>query len=329
MSYKADVLIVTVTEAESLAVMQVFAQSVGHESTPQSIDRRVYFNLGEVNGARVILTQSEMGSGGLGASQQTVRKGIEVFSPTAVIMVGIAFGINKEKQSIGDILVTEKLCLYDLQRMGTRDDRPQIISRGDKPHASPWLINHLRSAKLIWKGPKVRFGVVLTGEKLVDNLDFRDQLHGFEPEAIGGEMEGAGLYVACQDEKVDWILVKGICDWADGKKGDDKDARQRTAVQNAAGFVLEALQFARIDWSKQSGKTMQLSQSPELSGGTSHPEILAPALAMARRSLAILEEKAAGYGKLEMPTHLQLDLEEKRRQVAELDARLRFGEVNG
>ena len=65
----------------------------------------------------------------------------------------------------------------------------------------------------------MRFGDGLSGEKLVDNLDFRDQLLNLEPEAIGGEMEGAGLYVACQDKKVDWILVKAVCDWADGQKG--------------------------------------------------------------------------------------------------------------
>jgi hypothetical protein len=84
---------------------------------------------------------------------------------------------------------------------------------------------------------------MLSGEKLVDHIDFRAQLRRFEPEAIGGEMEGAGLYVACQSKKVDWILVKAICDWADGKKDKDKHARQQTAATNAARFVLHALQL--------------------------------------------------------------------------------------
>jgi hypothetical protein len=100
----------------------------------------------------------------------------------------------------------------------------------------------------LWVGAEVRFGVMLTGEKLVDNVDFRDQLYDLEPEAIGGEMEGTGLYVACQDKKVDWILVKAICDWADGQKAKDKDARQQTAALNAATFVLHFLQFAPVNW---------------------------------------------------------------------------------
>ena len=46
-----------------------------------------------------------------------------------------------------------------------------------------------------------------------------------------------------------------------------------------------------------------------------------PALRRARRALAILEAQVAGYTTLSVPAHLQLELEEKRREVAELEAR--------
>ncbi len=323
MNHETDVLIITTTRVESLAVIEVFEKSAGHKSTTQQIDDRVYFNLGIVNGARIFLTQSEMGSGGLDASLLTVRKGIDALSPVAVIMVGIAFGVNDRKQSIGDILVTEQLRLYDLQRVGIQDGKPQIILRGDKPHASPWLINYFKSADLRWQGAKVRFGVVMTGEKLVDNVDFRDQLRDFEQEAIGGEMEGAGLYIACQDKKVDWILVKAICDWADGNKAQDKNPRQQTAAHNAAEFVLKALELTQINLQQRRGKLTQAVQSSELPKAMTDKEIVTPALEMARRSLAGLEKQAAGFGELHKPSHLQIELEEKRKEVAELEKRLR------
>ena len=50
---------------------------------------------------------------------------------------------------------------------------------------------------------------------------------------------------------------------------------------------------------------------------------LSQALATARRALAILEKQAAGYTGLEIPAHLQIELEEKRAEVAKLEARLR------
>jgi nucleoside phosphorylase len=326
MTHEADILIVTVTKVESSAALQAFEKTTDIKAKPQSIDNRIYWNLGSIDNARVFLTQSEMGSGGLNASLQTVGKGIEALSPTAVIMVGIAFGVNDRKQSIGDILVTEQLRLYDLQRVGTQEAQEQISLRGDKPHASSWLINHFRSADLLWQGATVIFGTVLTGEKLIDNIDYRDRLRNLESEAIGGEMEGAGLYVACQDKKVDWILIKSICDWADGNKGQDKESRQQTAAQNAAEFVAHALKFGSIDWQQRRGNGLK---RPDNSGVMTNHQILTPALAMARRSLGILEEQAAGYGKLQIPAHLQIDLEQKRQEVSALEARLRNGESNG
>ena len=248
----ADVLLVTATEVETEAVLESFA-TAGPPPAADHIDGRVYFDLGTVTGARVRLTQCEMGTGGLGASQQAVDKGIAALSPAVVIMVGIAFGMNERKQGIGDVLVTERLRLYDLQRVGTQDGEVKIVLRGDKAHASTSLVNLLKSAQFSWRGATLRFGPVLTGEKLVDNLDFRAQLHAFEPEAIGGEMEGAGLYVACHERKVDWILVKAICDWGDGHKGDDKAERQALAAKNAAAFVLHALRFVTVDWNTLHG----------------------------------------------------------------------------
>ena len=239
-----DVLLVTATKVESKTVLQLFKEATGKKAKPMPIEGRIYFDLCTVNRARVFMVQSEMGAGGLGASLQTVQRGIDALSPAAVIMVGIAFGVDEVKQAIGDILVAENLCYYEPQRVGVRKGRPQTIVRSDRPRASSWLLNYLKSAELMWEGPTVRFGVVLTGEKLVDNMTFRRKVLAFEPEAIGGEMEGSGLYAACQDNQVHWILVKAICDWADGNKAQDKHKRQKTAATNAASFVLHALRFA-------------------------------------------------------------------------------------
>jgi len=266
MSEKANILIITATKVESSAVLDAFKKATGKEATSQSIRSRVYFDFGMVNGARIFMTKCEMGSNSLGASQQAVAKGIDALKPSAVIMVGIAFGVDEEKQAIGEILVSQQLQLYDLQKVGTRQKKSNIILRGDKPHASTWLFNHFDSADQTWKGANVHFGLVLSGEKLVDNFDYREQLKGFGPEAIGGEMEGAGLYVSCQDKKVDWIVVKGICDWADGKKAEDKKERQKTAAENSVAFLLHALQFAAFDWESKEQKATTGNQTINNSG---------------------------------------------------------------
>jgi nucleoside phosphorylase len=134
---------------------------------------------------------SELNMGGIGASLETLQNSISVLHPSAVIMVGEAFGINAQKQAIGDILVSQQLRLYDIGRI----DEAGIIPRGDRPSTSSWLLNRFRAATSSWEGAKVNFGVILTGDKLIDKADYRDQLMLLEPEAIGGEMEGAGLWL--------------------------------------------------------------------------------------------------------------------------------------
>ena len=59
-------------------------------------------------------------------------------------------------------------------------------------------------------------------------------------------MEGAGLYVSSYDNKVDWIVVKAICDWGNGNKEVDKTPRQQQVAKNAAEFVVQSLKNAQL-----------------------------------------------------------------------------------
>ena len=102
-----------------------------------------------------------------------------------------------------------------------------------------WLASHLDA-----DNPKVEIGLILSGDKLIDNHDYRETLSKLVPEAIGGEMEAAGLYVACQNAQVDWIMIKAICDWADGNKAKKKKANQTKAARNAAQFAIHLIKIS-------------------------------------------------------------------------------------
>jgi nucleoside phosphorylase len=240
---RCDVLLVTATPVEVLAVRDLCQEQLQRSFSLYFRGQKTYFDLGSIGGARTFLVQSEMGAGGPAGALLTVQEGIQVLSPSAVIMVGVAFGTDPKKQHLGDILVSRQLLGYEPQRV-ERDASGQIryIPRGDRPQASVRLLDRLRAGVLDWQGAPVHFGLMLSGEKLVDHPDFREYLRQMEPEAIGGEMEGAGLYAAAQRNKVDWIVVKAICDWADGKKSQNKDQRQQTAARNAVGFIFHVLQ---------------------------------------------------------------------------------------
>jgi hypothetical protein len=151
-----DLVVVTVNQHETQAVFDAFYAATNTEAVPMSIDGRVYHDLDTINGTRVFHALSEMGSGSVGAMQQTVDKAIRALKPAAVFAVGIAFGADRKKQEIGDILVSKQLRPYDLQRAGEK-----IILRDDKPHSTPRLINHfeLFTQTRKWTGAKVWPGV--------------------------------------------------------------------------------------------------------------------------------------------------------------------------
>jgi nucleoside phosphorylase len=236
-----DVLLITVTDVETNTVLRA-AQRLGREFKRRHIGNHTYFDLGEISGARVFLVRSEMGAVGPGASLPTVRDGIQALHPSAVIMLGIAFGVDPQHQKIGDVLVSKQILLYEPQRVGLGPlGEPIVVPRGARTDASPRLLDRFRSGSVGLQDLKVRFGLMFSGEMLVDHPDIRNQLRRIEPEAIGGEMEGAGLYVAAFEEKVDWIVVKAISDWADGTKATDKDANQGLAAGNATKFVFHVL----------------------------------------------------------------------------------------
>ncbi len=231
------VLIVTVTKVEVQAVLDVFSKAAGKRWTRRFIGSKTYYNLYTHGGVPVFMVQSGMGIATPGGALSTVRQAIQDLEPQAIIMCGIAFGLQPDKQQLGDILVAEQIQYYEPQKV---DRRRGHISRGDRVTSDALPLDRFRSGDLEWQGAPTHFGLVLSGEKLVNDPAFQNMLLEAEPEAVGGEMEGAGLYAAARDAKVDWILVKAICDWADGEKNDDAHP---LAARNAAQFVLHVLQL--------------------------------------------------------------------------------------
>lgn len=243
---RADVLLVVVTDVEMRKTREVFAAHTGKLPKLFHIEGTPYYELGVINGARVVMARSEMGTGGLGGSLQTVTKAIHALRPKSIVMLGIAFGVDSSKQRIGDVLVSQQLQSYELSRIGTDPSGElKVVGRGDRVTTSPQILGRFRFGADSWQAEQsteVRFGLILSGEKLIDNDQFRQMIvNQGHDKAVGGEMEGAGLYVAAQDARIDWIVVKAISDWADGKKSEDRSDKQGTAAQNAAEFVYHVL----------------------------------------------------------------------------------------
>jgi tetratricopeptide (TPR) repeat protein len=99
--------------------------------------------------------------------------------------------------------------------------------------------------------------------------------------------------------------VKGICDWADGKKAQDRDVRQQTAAMNAARFVLHALQFTPFvrpgaepsPWPVETAAHSTLPTQPFFFGREKELAIIADAISPDSRTWGALIDGPGGIGK--------------------------------
>lgn len=238
---KNDILlIITATDIETGATHKKLTPFPEFTAILKMFEGSLTYFVGLFGAYRAVHVQCTLGSTSRASSILTATEAIKLLNPKVVLMPGIAFGIDSDSQKIGDVIVAETIYPYNLKRIGEK-----VIQRGTPLTASKVLVNRFKNAKLNWehllkdgKKSELIVGAIISGEELIDNKEYRDNLVAQFPSAKGGEMEGNGLYAAC-DGEVQYILVKGICDFADGLKSVDKDQNQQIAIAAALAVCLE------------------------------------------------------------------------------------------
>ncbi len=252
------IALVTFNEHETAAIQKKFKEL----GPPQPYPSRAIACdiLGRLGGSTIVHCVSEQG---LNRAQQTCQALVDALPMLrAIIGVGIAFGVDERKQKIGDVLVAQSAYDYEFVRQGIPPE-----ARGLTYPCSGKLLQLFRhvdqtlksSEAYVGRWPRLHFGTLLSGNKLVDDREFRDNLAKMAANVIGGEMEGLGFYftVDNKETKIDWLIVKAICDWGANKNNPHKEKDQKIAAENAAIVVYETLRRWSRNPSRRS-KTMNL-----------------------------------------------------------------------
>ena len=246
---RCDVLLFVADPSEEDQLKRV-AKQLGLSFSPRQGAFFEYADLGRVGTyQRVMAVRTEIGPFSKDGSTARALLAKSETRATALISVGMAFGVNRRRQKHGDVLVSKILLTYDDRRVfggcwcsSVRTDYTFV-----KPHfAKSALINALErmSQTEAWRD-RVNFGAMLTGGARIHSSKYRNQLvkalSGHGEQIIGGEMEGAGLLAASHPESPTWVIVKGICDFADEKRDQEVKVWRKPACERAATFVLTAL----------------------------------------------------------------------------------------
>ena len=216
------------------------------------------FHFGFIGNNRVVHVQpKDMSSFTKYGSFSALESILKRYKPKLVISIGVAFGNDPTRQNLGDVLVSKQLLPYDSSNKYSENSiklkgplyetnsqlicgwmdlleykefpKESIIGEEcDDVTGSDLSDGHSeRSNDLDTETFNWFCGTVLSGGSVVDEVEQKVKLieaterRGIE-DVVGGEMEGSGVYFACDKEKIPCIVIKGICDWGIKKNSWDE-----------------------------------------------------------------------------------------------------------
>lgn len=242
------VLIVTVADVERDAVLDAIEGHTRKVAAPTYDGPVPVFEMGTINDADLFVVQAgSQGTTGPAGALTVTADAIRHLAPHYALIVGICYGLRQDRQRLGDILISEKITDLDHAKLVELDGRVEERLRGETVVPSPMLLNTVRAAQRHWSGNNdtaVHVGLMLAWNKLLNAAPVVDSLTAKHPDAIGGDMEGAGFQAAARVAGVESLLIKSICDWG----ADKDDDAQPMAARNAAAFVLHLARSGALSY---------------------------------------------------------------------------------
>ena len=266
---RADFVIVTALEEERDAVLSKLPNY--RKLPPTEHDVRVYFH------AELPVTYSDGRNStysiavvclpGMGRVEavNTTKDAINRWGPSHVLLVGIAAGFEQNEASLGDVLISDQIVDYELQKVF---DEPswvnRLFRRPPKSRESYRFSVHRSDPRLTgaaqnflgdsWqslltvrrptKGESVRIiGPMATGDKVVQARALVKALLKDWPKLIGLEMEAGGAASACfqAPSQPGFFMVRGVSDLADENKGTAGVTKWRSYASDIAASYAIAL----------------------------------------------------------------------------------------
>lgn len=250
---RIDFAILTALEEEREAVLSKFPNKP-KRIRPTNDDIHTYYQStvsgedddGNAFSYNVVVT-SLVGMGRVQAST-TASAMIQRWKPRYLLLVGIAGGVEDKGVDLGDVLISEQVVDYELQKITA--DGPQIrwqTHRGDARLLSAirnlsggdWQ-QYIELDRPVDGKPKRHIGPVASGDKVVAFGSIMEQNRHHWPALIGVEMEAGGAATAAfqSAHQPGFFMIRGVSDFADVNKGkDDVEQWRGYACDVAAAFA--------------------------------------------------------------------------------------------
>gem|GEM_PF-1430491 len=241
---KIDFAIITALPEELKAVLDKL-DKLGTCETLADKSEPLPFHQYNIGNAKVLVTRLDKAGNIKAAAAASLV--LERYQPTYLLMVGIAAGFEDKKVQWGDVVVAEA-CYYDGPGKETKDGkspRPQQLPTSKFLYARSldyknpdWKANIGHPAPNGECQLRVHPGMIASSETVIAHKPKMDRLLAAQDSLRAVAMEGYGMAEAALNHKVDFLEIRGICDFGDGNKNDEwHDYAADVAAAYAVGLL--------------------------------------------------------------------------------------------
>ena len=188
---------------------------------------------------------------GVGIARAALVSGIllQKIKVERIILAGLAGGLS-EGLELGDVIVSTKVIQHDSifsSRSGLRcirPGRPMVSKPENRSHeftTSSAILNACTDliAKPTKNGGKVVTGVFVSGSEFMCDPSRKVALRERIPEAIGIDMEAAGVMISAEFYNVDAVVIKAVSDGVQPRSHRGLVADFKESIQLAAASAAE------------------------------------------------------------------------------------------
>ena len=257
-SKNVQIIVHTVNDKEKFAALAHFdrPELLGDDTVKKPIHlfEPNKIVLGMFGGYKAALVQTRMGNDCL----DEIEECVEHFPNARIIIaLGVAYGASRSKYKLGDVLVSQFIdgvanmkfmanhCILirasEIRYTRTAQPLENVFARGK----DTWIAEENFECTKQGRISDVFPGVLSSAPILVDDKETLESIQKNCPEAVGGEMEGSVLVrvqkkLSKEKRDLSVIVIKGVADYADGKKKQGKKW-QFTAAMAAASYAKHKL----------------------------------------------------------------------------------------
>ena len=198
---------------------------------------------GALFGHEVVVAKSGVGKT---LSAMVTQRIIDTYAPTRILVTGIAGALNRAYK-VGDTIIADSCVQHDMNATAVG------FARGEVPHTKRRFIECDRrmveaAVTYVPASGTVHRGRIVTGDVFV--RDRNEPSLAYLTEQLSGdavEMEGASIGLVAAMNRIEFLLIRTISDFADGSAPPDFPAFLRCASQNSLQCVRHVLDNVAVN----------------------------------------------------------------------------------